>query len=320
MTDPADLMLWPDTVDAFYDDRACSVRSAATRKTWGYTHRMLQRRHPGKAVGSFTTDDLVAFVTQRGWEARRWSSATARNYRIAMQSLFGWAHHAERIPVDPAWRLGQLVRIRRVRTWQPHWLTEGQIVALLRTADDHDLTSKRDRTVLMLGLFAGPRTGDLQRLRWRSVDAAHGVIDLIGKGAKPPTVVMARNFAHSYGQWHTRMRAIDAFVADWPVVPVLAAPRGDAASVVVRQPARGLSIEGIRKSSTAMAPRSGSPISGRTICVAPSGGLPMRAACPSMTAGWCCATTPSPRLRPTSPTTRYACASGCTPSRSASDA
>jgi hypothetical protein len=35
---------------------------------------------------------------------------------VALQSLFGWAHHADRIPIDLAWRLGQLIRIRRVRT------------------------------------------------------------------------------------------------------------------------------------------------------------------------------------------------------------
>jgi hypothetical protein len=34
MDDDAALLLWPDTVDAFYADRACSIRSAATRKTW----------------------------------------------------------------------------------------------------------------------------------------------------------------------------------------------------------------------------------------------------------------------------------------------
>ena len=74
MTEPADLLLWPDTVNAFYADRACSLRSAATRTTWGYTYRKLQRLHPGKRVGGFTTDDLVAFVTQRGWDTPRWSS------------------------------------------------------------------------------------------------------------------------------------------------------------------------------------------------------------------------------------------------------
>jgi hypothetical protein len=84
MDDHASLLLWPDTVDAFYADRSCSIRSDATRKTWGYTYRWLQRLHPDKAIGGFTTDDLVAFVTQRGWDSPRWASATARNYRIAL--------------------------------------------------------------------------------------------------------------------------------------------------------------------------------------------------------------------------------------------
>ena len=50
MTEPADLLLWPDAVDAFDADRVCSLRSAATRKTWGYTYRMLQRRNPAKPL------------------------------------------------------------------------------------------------------------------------------------------------------------------------------------------------------------------------------------------------------------------------------
>jgi hypothetical protein len=59
MTEPADLLLWPDTVDAFYADRACSLRSAATRTTLGYTYRKLQRLHPGKPVGAFTTSRRI---------------------------------------------------------------------------------------------------------------------------------------------------------------------------------------------------------------------------------------------------------------------
>jgi integrase len=177
----AALPLWPDTVNAFYADRACSIRSDATRKTWGYTYRRIQRLHPDKAIGEFSTDDLVAFVTQRGWEGPRWASSTARNYRTALQSLFGWAHHAGRIDVDPAWRLGHRVRIRRVRVWQPHWLTEPQIAALLQTTDGDDLRSMRDRAALMLGLFAGLRTGEMHRLRWRDLDLDHGLIEIIGK-------------------------------------------------------------------------------------------------------------------------------------------
>ena len=98
MTELADLPLWPDTVDAFYVDHACSIRSAATRKTWGYTYRTLQRLHPNKPVGAFTTDDLVAFVTQQNWGGPRWASATARNYRVAMQSLFGISSCSSKAP------------------------------------------------------------------------------------------------------------------------------------------------------------------------------------------------------------------------------
>jgi hypothetical protein len=91
-TDPAQLSLWPDTVDAFYADRACSIRSAATRKSWGYAYRRLQRLHPATSLGGFRTDDVVAFVTQRGWDGPRWASSTARSYPIV---------HAERSEPAP---------------------------------------------------------------------------------------------------------------------------------------------------------------------------------------------------------------------------
>jgi hypothetical protein len=38
-------------VEAFYADRACPTRSDATRTSWGYTYRRLQRLHPFNPVG-----------------------------------------------------------------------------------------------------------------------------------------------------------------------------------------------------------------------------------------------------------------------------
>ncbi len=57
MSDPSALPLWPDTVTAFYADRACSIRSDATRRSWGYTYRWLQRLHPDK--GRHDAGDLI---------------------------------------------------------------------------------------------------------------------------------------------------------------------------------------------------------------------------------------------------------------------
>lgn len=246
MADPAQLPLWPDTVEAFYADRACSIRSVATRRSWGYTYRRLQRLHPDTPVGGFRTDDLVAFVTQRGWDGPRWASATARNYRVACQSLFGWAHHAERIPIDPAWRLGQLVRIRRVRVWQPHWLTEPQIALLLRQVEAPGLRTQRDRTLLMLGLFAGLRTGELHRLRWRQISLDAGMIEVVGKADKPASVATAPQLQEQLQRWRNVLRDLNGSGPEAPVVPCLASPIGNAAGVQLRQPSQALSIEGIR--------------------------------------------------------------------------
>ena len=47
--------------DAFYADRACSIRSSATRKSWGYTYRWLQALHPGTPDAADLTVELRIF-------------------------------------------------------------------------------------------------------------------------------------------------------------------------------------------------------------------------------------------------------------------
>ena len=51
-----------------------------------------------------------------------------------------------------------------------NWLTEPQIGALLHTAGSTATLCRRATTrLLMLGLFAGLRIGELHRLRWRDI-------------------------------------------------------------------------------------------------------------------------------------------------------
>jgi hypothetical protein len=133
--DPAagDVALWPDSVDAYWADAACTIRSPYTRKNWGYTYRRLQDLHPDKRLAEFTADDLVAYVTQRGWDGPRRAPLSARNQRIALSGLFGWVHLTGRVPTDPAAQLGRLVRIPHQRARAPHWLNDIQIAALIAT-------------------------------------------------------------------------------------------------------------------------------------------------------------------------------------------
>ena len=234
---------------AFYADRACSLRSEATRKSWGYTYRWLQRLLPDKPVGGFSTDDLVAFVTQRGWDSPQWAPSTARNYRSAFQSLFGWAHAAGRIPVDPAWRLGQRVRIRRVRVWQPHWLTEPQIAALLALTPGDDDVSQRDRTLLMLGLFAGLRTGEMSGLTWRRTHLEHGLIEVAGKAAKLATACRPPQLRDQLRAGSDQLGhhiGLDTPLGDVPVLPIFVCPGGSNV-FAPRRPFSPLTREGIRR-------------------------------------------------------------------------
>jgi integrase len=189
---------------------------------------------------------LVAFVTQRGWDGPRWASSTARNYRTALQSLFGWAHHAGRIDLDPAWRLGHRVRIRRVRVWQPHWLTEAQIAALLQTTDGHDLRSLRDRATVMLGLLAGLRTGEMHRLRWHDIDLDHGLIEVIGKAAKPGAACLAPQLRAHLFVWRATLGRDIEDLGALPVLPQVCRPAGRT-QYELRDPVRPLTIEGIRR-------------------------------------------------------------------------
>ena len=69
MTEAADLLLWPDTVNAFYADRACSFRMVAS----SCRSFMDGRAAPGRTRQSHCA--LAAVITQprirallRGWE------------------------------------------------------------------------------------------------------------------------------------------------------------------------------------------------------------------------------------------------------------
>jgi integrase len=218
--------IWPHTVEAFWADQACTIRSDTTRNTWGYSYRRLDRLNGGKPIVEYTPDDLVAYITQRNWDGPRWAPLTARNHRTALCSLFGWAHLVGRIPADPSALLGRLVRIRQQRARTVHWLNDAQIAALIATTDIDRLADRRDRILLMLGLLAGLRTGEISRLRWRDVDLAGGWLRFTGKGDKPATVTMPEQLRAELRAWRELMRAAFETLDEIPVVCTLAFPLG----------------------------------------------------------------------------------------------
>jgi integrase/recombinase XerC len=104
----------------------------------------------------------------------------------------------------------------------------------------------RDRAMLMLGLFAGLRTGEMHRLRWRDVDLDVGLIEVIGKAAKPGTACIAPQLRSHLHVWRATMQRIVDEVGPLPVLPQVTRPAGRTGHVL-RDPVRPLTIEGVRK-------------------------------------------------------------------------
>ena len=88
----------------------------------------------------------------------------------------------------------------------------------------------------MVGLFAGLRTGELHRLRWRDVAIDYATIEIVGKGAHPATAPAPPQLQHQLAAWHNTIEAGEGYDASWPVLPVLSSPRGDRGSLEIEAP------------------------------------------------------------------------------------
>ena len=136
------------------------------------------------------------------------------------------------------------VRPGRVRT--PHWLTEAQILSRLATTDGPDLVEKRDRIVLMLGIFTGLRTGEIGSLTWRHVDLPGHWLSFLGKGARPDRLAIPPQLSDALDRWQGQIITdVGPDIANVPVAPRLHASRDPRAHVVPVCP-RGVGREGVR--------------------------------------------------------------------------
>jgi site-specific recombinase XerD len=155
------------------------VRSARTVEKWDWVLRALQRRRPEHRVNEFTEADLLSFLTYADDGTPRTNApATIVGYRVCFTSFFGWAHYAGLIDHNPAQPLARRVRPSALPVRHHLWLSEPEIVELLRTNES------RDRVVLALGVFSGLRVHEIAALRWCAVNLQQAMVNVIGRAAK----------------------------------------------------------------------------------------------------------------------------------------
>jgi integrase len=86
----------------------------------------------------------------------------------------------------------------------------------------------------------------MHRLHWRDVDLDGGLIEIIGKAAKPGSACIAPQLRSHLYIWRDALRNLAEDVSAMPVLPQVTRPAGRSGCVLC-DPLRPLTIEGIRR-------------------------------------------------------------------------
>ena len=133
-----------------------------------HLHKVIRECPDGPA--SVTSTDL-RFVLSAG----SWKPETRKSVRGSVAAFFRWAHGAGFIPADPAQGLAAV----RVPAGVARPVPDDVLHDALARADE------RDRTMILLGAYAGLRCMEIARVHSRDWDGSG--LYVTGKAAKPAT-------------------------------------------------------------------------------------------------------------------------------------
>lgn len=171
------MKLYPDLSQLYIESGA--ITTPASRRSFGGVLRLCQSDRPDQELCDWTAQQLAQFCT-----SREPAPNTIKHRRACLRSSFQWAHWSKLIPENPAADLNLLVRPGRGNVRVGNWLTDQQVEQLLSSYDVTDELERRDRLVLLLGLFTGLRAGTLATLTWANFSPDLTVLRVRVKGGK----------------------------------------------------------------------------------------------------------------------------------------
>ena len=92
------------------------------------------------------------------------ANATVNRYLSALRSCWNWARGAEIIPSKLVWPPKLMLREPK---WIVRYLSDEELAALLKAADDHSLPM---HAAILVSIATGVRMSELRRFRWSDVD------------------------------------------------------------------------------------------------------------------------------------------------------
>ncbi len=182
------------TLDAYRRDLAALSAWAAER---------------GAEVVSLDAEQLRGFVSA---EHRRGLSPKSLQRRLsACRSFYAWLLKHGRIDVSPAAKLRAPKAPRKL----PQVLDADEAVRLVEVPTDAPL-GLRDRALLELFYSSGLRLSELCGLRWRDLDMASGLVNVLGKGNKQRRVPVGSHARRALDEWRGESRPRDAMAMVFP--------------------------------------------------------------------------------------------------------
>src|SRR5687768_15217163 len=139
-------------------------------------------------------EDLRAFIAA---EHRRGLSPKSLQRRLsACRSFYAWLVKQGRIAASPA----ASIRSPKAPRKLPQVLDPDEAKALVEVPTDAPL-GLRDRALLELFYSSGLRLSELCALRWRDLDLADALVNVLGKGNKQRSVPLGSHARAALAEW-----------------------------------------------------------------------------------------------------------------------
>jgi site-specific recombinase XerD len=213
-------------VEAYLQDHIGGNSSEKTiewhRTALGLLHCFLQKELDINQIEEIEADDISAwFAHLRSTPAARGkvrSERTVQTYARSARAFFHWLVHRGLLQSNPFDR----VVFPKVGKPLIQTITADEFEKLLlacapphETGPFAERAAVRNRAILWLLYDTGIRVSELINLRVSDVDRKHGVITVLGKGAKERRVALGQNCLRNLSYYLDKHRPGEAELAEW---------------------------------------------------------------------------------------------------------
>jgi len=161
-----------DAIDECLLAKTTAGRRPSSLRQLRHSLDQLSFHHDGKMCSEIAATDIERWLANPDW-----AQATRRSHLTDARTFFGWCLRRGYVGFNPCDRIENI----QVEDKPIEVLTVDECDRLLRAALGHD---RKLLPYIALGLFAGVRPEEIQRLEWHDIDLKAGIIRLEGHKAK----------------------------------------------------------------------------------------------------------------------------------------